>query len=229
MSYSAEKIWLAVDCLVFGYDIEAEDLKVLAFRRQVEPFSGQWSLIGGMVNANESLENAAGRVLKTFTGLEDVYLEQLVTFGEADRDPVGRVVSILYWSLIRLDALHKEIAAGYEAQWFSVNELPLLVLDHRHMVAFGLKKLISNARNTPIGFELLPAQFTLPQLLHLYEAIYGRKIDDRNFRKKILATDLLVRLPEKDKSGSKKGAFLYRFDHERYRQLAAGGYFLDVS
>lgn len=228
MLYSGKKIWLAVDCLVFGYDIEAEDLKVLAFRRKVEPFSGQWSLIGGIVQPEEDLQHAAIRVLQTFTGLERVYLEQLTVFGRTDRDPVGRVVSILYWSLIKLDSIKKETAESHDAQWFSLKALPELVLDHGEMLDHGVRKLILTAKNSPLGFELLPEKFTLPQLLKLYEAIIGRKIDDRNFRKKMLDTGLLHKLSEKDKSSSKKGAFLYQFDQKRYNELVKGGYYLDL-
>ncbi len=228
MLYSGKKIWLAVDCLVFGYDIEAEDLKVLAFKRKVEPLSGQWSLIGGIVNPEEDLDVAAGRILKQFTGLEGVFLEQLTAFGKSERDPVGRVVSILFWSLIKLDSIQKDLVEEYEAHWYSLAEVPQLVLDHTSMLAHGITHLISNAKRSPLGFELLPEKFTLPQLLRLYEAIYGGKIDDRNFRKKILATGLLIRLNEKDKSSSKKGAFLYRFDQKRYSELAKGGYYLDL-
>lgn len=229
MTYSTQKMWVSIDCLVFGYDINIGNLQVLLFQRQVDPFSGEWSLIGGLVNEDEHLSDAARRVLITFTGLEDVFLEQLATFGKADRDPGGRVVSILYWSLIKLDDLHRDTANAHGARWFGLDELPEVVLDHRDMVSLGIDKLVSNAKTSPLGFELLPEQFTLPQLKQLYDAIYGKHIDDRNFRKKILSTGLLMKQNKKDKSTSKKGAFLYQFDTEKYLELKNNGYHLDLN
>ena len=228
MTYLHPKIWVAIDCLVFGYDVFESNLKVLLFQRQVEPFAGQWSLIGGFVNEDEDLAEGARRVLAKFTGLKDVFLEELSVFGRAKRDPGGRVVSVLYWSLIKLDELHRDIATEHGARWFDLSQLPELVLDHRQMVNMGMEKLVQYARTRPIGFELLPQEFTLPQLKQLYDALYGRKIDDRNFRKKILSTNLLVKTEKKDKSASKKGAFIYRFDAGKYEHLNQLGYHLDL-
>lgn len=229
MTYSTQKMWVSIDCLVFGYDVNAGGLKVLLFQRQVEPFAGEWSLIGGLVDEDEHLSDAARRVLIKFTGLEDVFLEQLATYGKANRDPGGRVVSVLYWSLIKLDELHRDIANAHGACWFGLNELPEVVLDHGSMIELGIEKLVSNAKTSPIGFELLPQDFTLPQLKQLYDAIYGKNIDDRNFRKKILSTGLLIKQNKKDKTTSKKGAFLYQFDTEKYTDLKKKGYHLDLS
>jgi len=229
MTYLQEQMWVSIDCLVFGYDTMEENIKLLLFQRKVDPFAGEWSLIGGFVNHTEHIADAAKRVLNTFTGLEDVFLEQLQTFGRYDRDPGGRVVSILYWSLIKLDNIKKDIATSHGAQWFELHQLPDLVMDHQQMVQVGINQLKKNAMTTPVGFELLPEKFTIPQLLRLYEAIYDKQIDDRNFRKKILSTDLLLRLNEKDKSTSKKGAFLYRFDEEKYKLVKETGYHLDFS
>ena len=228
MHYKADKVWLAVDCLVFGYDAEEECIKILLFKRAVEPFAGKWSLIGSFVGENEHVQAAAARILHEFTGLEDVYLEQLQTFGRPDRDPAGRVVSVLYWSIIKLDQIKKDLVSSHEAGWFDLAEAPELVLDHQEMVALGKKRLLELAERTPIGFELLPAKFTLPQLLRLYESIYHVKLDDRNFRKKMLSTGILTKLEEKDKTGSKRGAFLYQFDLERYQALSHSGYYLDL-
>lgn len=222
-------MWVSIDCLVFGYDVSAGDLKVLLFQREVEPFAGEWSLIGGLVKEEENLSDAARRVLIKFTGLEDVFLEQLATYGKADRDPGGRVVSILYWSLIKLDELHRDIANTHGARWFGLEELPGVVLDHSDMIRLGIEKLVSNAKTSPIGFELLPQDFTLPQLKQLYDAIYGKDIDDRNFRKKILSTGLLIKQNKKDKTTSRKGAFLYQFDTEKYAELKKNGYHLDLN
>ena len=228
MSYQADKIWLAVDCLVFGYDVEEECIKVLLFKRAVEPFIGQWSLIGSFVEEKEHVEHAAARILYQFTGLENVFLEQIKAFGQADRDPAGRVVSLLYWSIIKLDQIKKDTVSSHQAAWFEIGALPDLVLDHQEMVMFGKKKLLQLAERTPIGFELLPKKFTLPQLLRLYQSIYDVHLDDRNFRKKMLSTGILTKLSEKDKSGSKRGAFLYQFDMEKYQELSDSGYFLDL-
>lgn len=227
-AYQNEKMWVAIDCLVFGYDLQEEQLKVLVFKREVDPFAGDWSLIGGLVGAEESLDLAAKRILAQFTGLSDVFLEPLGPYGQTDRDPGGRVVSILYWSLSKLDHLNRNLAVDHEAKWVNLDEVPALVLDHQQMLSQGVQKLEQTARMSPLGFELLPDQFTLPQLLSLYEAIYQQKIDDRNFRKKIIATGLLQKLNEKDKSSSKKGAFLYRFNTDRYEELKSKGYNLDL-
>lgn len=229
MTYQHEQMWVSIDCLVFGYDVQEENIKLLLFQRKVNPFSGEWSLIGGFVNEDEHIQDSAKRVLKKFTGLENVFLEQLTTFGHADRDPGGRVVSILYWSLIKLDSLEKATAESHGAKWFELHQLPNLVMDHMVMVQQGIRQLKLNARTSPIGFELLPEKFTIPQLLKLYESIYDKKIDDRNFRKKILSMDLLDRLEEKDKTNSKKGAFLYQFNQSNYNRLKEQGYHLDFS
>jgi 8-oxo-dGTP diphosphatase len=229
MAYDFDKMWVAIDSLVFGFDPSSDQLKLLLFPRKVEPFAGEWSLIGGMVSETEDLQIAAARILKSFTGLEEVFLEQLSVFGKSQRDPGGRVISILYWSLIKLDAMRKVTPNIHGAKWFSLDRLPDLVLDHQNMVNLGIKKLLSNARMSPIGFELLPEQFTLPQLKKLYDAIYQQCIDDRNFRKKILSTNLLVRLDLKDKSTSKKGAFLYKFNKNKYEALRKAGFLLDFN
>ncbi len=229
MVYKQEKIWVSIDSLVLGYDPAEENLKILLFQRQVEPFANEWSLIGGFVNPEEHIEHAAKRILYAFTGLNNVFLEQLSVFGQSDRDPGGRVVSILYWSLIKLDTVHIDTAQSHGAKWFDIHLIPSVVMDHGQMIQKGIDTLKKNAAISPIGFELLPDRFTIPQLLKLYEAIYDRQIDDRNFRKKILATNILRRLDEKDKSASKKGAYLYEFDQDQYRKLKQGGFHLEFA
>ncbi|RED93211.1 NUDIX hydrolase [Marinoscillum furvescens] len=228
MTYSHPKLLVAIDCLVFGYDLSEESLNILAFQRKVEPYAGDWSLIGSFINEGEDMSQAARRVLKQFTGLDDVFLEQLHVYGNADRDPGGHVLSILHWSLIKLDDLHKETAEKHGARWFPIDQMPELVLDHGDMVQLGMQKLVTNAKTRPLGFELLPEEFTLPQLKRLYDAIYGRQLDDRNFRKRMLSTELLEKLDKKDKSTSKKGAFLHKFNKEKYEELAEKGYLLDL-
>lgn len=229
MTYNHPKMWVSIDSLVFGYDVNDNLLKVLLFQRKIDPFAGSWSLIGGFVEEEEDLLNAAKRVLKNFTGLSGVFLEQLKTFGKAQRDPGGRVVSVLYWSLIKLDELNRDTANANGAKWFGLDELPDIVLDHSQMLTLGRQRLVQKAITHPIGLELLPEQFTLPQLKQLYDAIYERNIDDRNFRKKILSTDILIKTEKKDKSTSKKGAWLYQFDMDRYHELNLNGYYLDLN
>ncbi len=217
---------LAVDCVIFGFD--NQDLKLLLIRRNMEPASGMWSLMGGFPRHNESLDDAAVRVLKQLTGLEDVYLEQLYAYGDVDRDPGERVVSVAYYALIRIEDYDKHLVKEHDAHWRRISDIPELVFDHRVMVDKALRRLRRRARIQPIGFELLPDTFTLPQLQALYEAIYQKELDKRNFRKKILSMKLLDKLEEKDKTSSKKGAWLYRFNPEKYQEALANGFYFSV-
>jgi len=217
-----EKLLVAVDCIVFGFD--EGQLKLLLFQRPVKPLKGQWSLVGRFINPSENLDDGAKRVLFESTGLQEVFMQQMYCYGGVDRDPGGRVLSIVYIALIRVEEQDVETVENYGAHWFNFEDKPDLILDHEEMVQMALDKLRRKARYRPIGFELLPEKFTLPKLQHLYEAIYQQEFDKRNFRKKILSMGLLEKLPEKDKSGSKKGAFLYRFDKEKYETLLAKGF-----
>ena len=212
---------LAVDCIIFGFDGEA--LELLLIHRGFEPERGKWSLMGGFVELAEGLDEAASRILCKLTGLEDIYMEQVSAFGKVDRDPGGRVVSIVYYALIRKDHYNKELVEKHNAQWFPLNNLPAMIFDHKEMAQAALKTLQQKVKIEPIGFNLLPEKFTLPQIQSLYEAILNEPLDKRNFRKKLLALDILVKLEEKDKSTSKRGAFLYRFDEEKYKQAASFG------
>lgn len=219
---NAQPLLAAVDCIIFGVDENI--LKLLVFKREVEPLAGQWSLLGSFINADESVDSAAERVLKELTGLENLYMEQLRCYGQADRDPGERVLSIAYWSLIRADHYREFSIADHHAEWVAVSELPELVLDHPQMVQDAVNHLRERAKFHPVGFELLPEQFTLPQLLRVYEAIFGRSLDDRNFRKKLLKANLIERLDKKDMSTSKKGSYLYKFKKQTYRKLSEEGY-----
>ncbi len=221
-----EKLYVATDCIVFGFD--GEDLKLLIFKRRVEPDSGIWSWIGSFVQLDENVDDAARRVLKEITGLEQIFLEQSKTYGKADRDPGYRCLSVAHYALIRLEDYDRELVESHGAFWYTLKELPTLALDHDQMVADALDKLRRKARQQPIGFELLPEKFTIPQLQKLYEAIYQRDLDPRNFRKKVLSLKVLVKLDEKDKSGSKRGAFLYRFDADKYEELLESGYNFEI-
>ena len=217
------KVVLAVDCIIFGFG--QNDLKLLLVHRNLEPERGKWSLMGGFVKKNEDLEGAANRILEQLTGLKDIYMDQVGTFGKVDRDPAERVVSVAYYALINTANYNERLVLQHGANWFSINEIPDLVFDHGQMVDAAIGNLRLKARNSPIGFELLPTKFTLPQLQRLYEAIYQSKLDDRNFRKKILAMDILEKLDEKEKGSSRKGAWLYRFDPQKYQQSLRSGSF----
>lgn len=217
----AGPILVAVDCIIFGFD--KQRLKLLLFKRKVEPFKNEWSLIGRFVKSDESVYTAAERVLEESTGLSGVFMEQLACYGAEGRDPGGRVISIAHYALIRLEEQEEQAVETYQAHWYEVDKVPPLILDHNDMVADAFSKLRRRARYQPVGFELLPEKFTIPQLQTLYEAIYQKPLDRRNFRKKILSMKILEKLPEKDKSGSRKGAFLYRFDENKYQELMARG------
>lgn len=221
---NANPILVAVDNVIFGFDHYKERLKVLLFQRQVEPEAGAWSLIGSFVQENESAPVAAMRILKKFTGLSDVFLEQLKVYSTVNRDPGARVISISYYSLLRIDKEMNELTDAYNAKWFYLDQVPKLAIDHNSMVEDALIVVQEHARRKPIGFNLLPEKFTLPKLLKLYKEIYREPLDDRNFRKKILSLGILERLDEKDKTTSKKGAYLYQFDKEKYFEMVENGY-----
>jgi 8-oxo-dGTP diphosphatase len=198
---------VAVDCVIFGY--EAGELKLLLYPRAFEPVKGEWSLMGGFVQENESADEAANRVLMQTTGLDNIFLEQVCAFAEPNREPFERVISVAYYSLIRIDHLKKR-TDNSEARWWPVNELPPLIFDHKKMITQGLKRLQQKAGSSLVGSELLPQKFTLLQLRNLYEAIYQRSFDPGNFRKKMLSLNVLEKLDQKNSTDSKKGAFYYR-------------------
>ncbi len=211
---------VAVDCIIFGFD--QEKINILLHKRKFEPYKGNWSLFGGFLNEQENLDAAAVRILNSLTGFTNIYLEQLFTYGNVDRDS-ERVISVAYYALIKTDQYSSFEGGEYDAVWFPLEELPELILDHNIMVNKALRRLRRKASSEPIGFELLPDKFSLPRLQRLYEAIYGEDFDKRNFRKKILSMGLLEKLNEKDKTESKKGAFLFRFDKDKYDELIGKG------
>ncbi len=213
---------VAVDCIIFGFD--QGELKLLIHKRRFEPAKGQWSLFGGFVQEDESLDEAANRMLLELTGLENIYMEELQTYGSIQRDPAGRVISVAYYALIPAHSYSEDYSRQYGATWVSLKDLPTLIMDHNLMVEKGLSRLKRKTSTQPIGFELLPREFTMPQLQALYEAIYQSKLDKRNFRKKILSMEVLIKLEEKDMTNSRKGAYLYRFDKKKYKKLMDGGY-----
>lgn len=209
-----KKVLLAVDCIIFGFD--QDNLKILLIKRDFEPEKGKWSLMGGFLRPDETLDDAASRILQKLTGLHDIYLDQLRSFSQPERDPVDRTVSTAYYALINIEEHNEELTKKYSAEWFNVQDIPPLIFDHDEMIRQAIKRLRYKASVEPIGFELLPEKFTMRQLQKLYEAILGQKLDKRNFIKKILSQDVLIKLDEKDMTSSKKGSFLYKFDAEKY-------------
>lgn len=222
--HNQEKIIVSVDCIILGF--KKEKLNVLIFKRKFEPQKGEKSLMGGFVRANESIDETAARVLLEYTGINDVFMEQIGAYGKVDRDSGGRVISIAYYALINMEFYDERLKKKHNAEWVDINNVGKLVFDHNQMLSDAVKILHNKATTRPIGFNLLPEQFTLPQLQSLYEAIYQRDLDKRNFRKKLFEMDILEKLDKKDKSNSKKGAFLYKFDKEKYdKRLEDGFYF----
>ncbi len=209
------RILFAVDCIIFGYD--GMDLKLLVIQRALEPYSGEWSLVGGFVSETESAEVAAVRVLKDLTGLDGVYMEQLHAFTEPNRDTVERTVSVAFFALIDIQKYRKQINEEYHPAWFPINELPPLIFDHIAMVELAKEKLRYKAALHPLLFELLPAKFTIPQLQNLYTCVYNVVFDKGNFTRKLLSTGLLLKLNDKDKLNSRKGAFYYKVDTKKYQ------------
>ncbi|MDT0688201.1 NUDIX domain-containing protein [Salegentibacter sp. F188] len=222
-----DKMYAAADCIIFGFD--SGKLKLLVFKRRVEPLKGEWSLIGSFVRLEEDVAEAAKRVLKEITGLENVFMEQLKAYGRASRDPGYRCLSIAQYALIRISEYDEELVEKHGARWYDIGAVPDLVLDHNWMVQDALERLKQKARYQPIGFELLPEKFTIPQLQKLYEVIYQKELDSRNFRKKLLSLKVLIKLDEKDKANSRRGAFLYKFDYETYHKLEKSGYNFEIS
>ncbi|WP_129715809.1 NUDIX domain-containing protein [Pedobacter sp. SYP-B3415] len=206
---------VAIDCIVFGFD--GENLKILLIKRGFEPAKDQWSLMGGFVGKGEDLEAAAGRVLFELTGLNNVYLEQLKTYGEPLRDPYARTVCVAYFAFIDIKKYQNQLSDEYHAEWFQIDEAPQLIFDHNEMVEEARKRVRYKAALHPILFELLPQKFTIPQLQNLYEQVYATRIDNRNFIRKVTSTGLLIKLQEKDKSGSKRGAFYFKLDKKKYK------------
>lgn len=226
-TYKYPRAALTVDCVVFGFD--GEDLKVLLIRRGLEPFKDRWALPGGFVNPDETVDAAALRELQEETGLRDLYIEQLYTFGAVDRDPRERVISVAYFALVRrADHLPQGADDAAEAAWFEVRKVPKLAFDHAEILKVALERLRGKIRWQPVGFELLPQKFTLTQLQEIYEAILGYALDKRNFRKKLLALDLLVPLEEFTKAGSRRPAQLFRFDRRKYETLTRKGFIFDI-
>lgn len=218
---------LTTDCVIFGFD--ETDLKVLLIQRGIEPYKGSWALPGGFVHMDENTEEGAKRELYEETGLKDIFIEQLYTFSDINRDPRGRVISVAYYALV---SLHKNLPkAGDDAnkaEWFSIHDIPSLAFDHEKILRVAFYRLKGKIRYQPIGFELLPEKFTFTELQHLYEIILETPIDKRNFRKKIMKMDLLIELDEKQQGVAHKAASFYKFDKTKYEQLSLKGFNFEI-
>jgi ADP-ribose pyrophosphatase YjhB (NUDIX family) len=230
MNYYAQhpKLLVAVDSIIFGFNENEHDLKLLLLKRKFMPEQGKWSLMGGFVSEDENLDDAAKRIVKQLTGLDNVYMEQLYTFGDIHRDLGGRIVSVAYFSLIKINDHDSELVEKHGAVWIPLPQLPDLIFDHKEMVEKALRKIRIRARTQPIGFELLPEKFTIPQIQRLYEAIYRIPFDKSNFRRKLLAMNLLEKQEEKEKTTSRKGAFYYCFNQKKYKELIEIGFNFDL-
>lgn len=218
---------VTVDCIIFGFD--GQNLKVMLIQRKSEPFAKMWALPGAFVDETESLESCAERVLMKECNISGVYLEQLFTFGNPSRDPRERVISVAYMGLVKTADF--ELIAGndeLQIEWRDVKEIPDLAFDHQQILRTAIDRIRGKIRYQPIGFELMNAKFTLPQLQQLYEAILGHSLDRRNFRKKLLSMQILKQLPEKQQNVAHKAAFYYEFDRERYEILMKGGIYLEL-
>ena len=226
-TYAYARPALTVDCVVFGVDESA--LQLLLIQRGLPPFLGRWALPGGFVRLEETLEEAARRELREETGIERIFLEQLRAFGDLERDPRERVVTLAHVGLVKLSD-HRIRAAtdAANAAWFAVDDLPRLAFDHDAIVAEALSTLQRQVRQQPLGFELLPPRFTLTQLQRVYEAILGRPLDKRNFRKKVLALGLLRELDAVEQDVAHRAARLYAFDEKKYRALVKKGFAFEI-
>lgn len=214
---------ITIDCVIFGFD--KGSLEVLLVKHAEGIKKGEWGFPGGWIKEEEGIDEAAQRLLQELTGLDKVYLEQLKAFGKPDRFPLGRVITIGYYALVKREDYN--IKAGFtasDAKWHAIKDIPNLIYDHNEILNFSLKQLKARVRSAPTGFRLLPEKFTLLQLMQLYEEILGVQLDKPNFRRKILKMKLLVDLNEKEQDVSHRAAKLYKFDQETYRKLSEKGF-----
>ena len=225
--YPYQRPAITTDCVIFGFD--GGELKLLLIEREKEPFKNKWSLPGGFIFIEESTEECAKRLLFEKAGIKNVFIEQLYTFSEVNRDPRERIISVTYYALIAKEQF--EPIAGRDtikAEWFELSKLPKLAFDHNKIVKVAFERLKGKVSYQPIGFELLEDKFTLPQLQALYEAILETSIDKRNFRKKILGMGLLKALDEKEKNVPHKAARFYSFDKKAYKELTQKGFHFEL-
>ena len=209
------KVALSIDCVIFGFD--ENKLKVLLIRSDMKKFHSRWSLLGDLLSPNEDLDEAAYRILKQRTGMDDLFLEQVQAFGKVSRHPGGRVVTVAYYSLINV-MNHKLQILDNEIHWHDVTAVKELAFDHQDIFETCLKRLQKRVQEHPLGFSLLPNKFSLRELQNLYEAILGIKLDRRNFRKKFFSMDFLVDLEEIETDVPHRPGKLYQFDYEKYEK-----------
>ncbi|MBP9883648.1 MAG: NUDIX hydrolase [Chitinophagales bacterium] len=214
----------SVDCVIFGFD--DEELKVLLVERNEPPFKSWKAIPGNLVFDQENIDDAAERVLYELTGLRNIFLEQFYSFGSIDRHPQGRVITVAYYSIIKRNdnGLHPVSGYAKTAYWWPADRIPKLAFDHNEIVEKALQTLRHKISYEPIGFELLPEKFTLTQLQHIYEAILQKRIDKRNFRRKMLSYGLLTELNQKQKGVSHRAASFFKFNKSRYRSLKKKGF-----
>lgn len=220
------KFYVSVDCIILGFN--QGELNVLLYERNFEPMKGKCSLMGGFIKSGESIDEAASRVLTECTGIDNLFMEQVGAYGDVARDLGERVISVAYYSLVNMNEFSQETLEEHNAVWTKIGDVPELIFDHNKMIEDTLIRLRRKAATGPVGFNLLPEKFTLPQLQSLYEAIYHTQLDKPNFRKKLNSMDILEKLDEKDKKSSKRGAFYYRFNKEKYDHLLEQGFFFSL-
>ena len=210
------RFYHAVDCIIFGFS--GGELSLLLLKRKFDPGKGEWSLMGGFVQEGEHMDNAAKRVLAELTGLTNVFMEQVGSFGQVNRDPGERVISTAYYALININEYDRDLVEKHNAYWVKINELPTLLFDHQQMVNRARLVMKVQAAMQPISFNLLPEHFTLTQLQTLYEAINGEPIDKRNFRKRVAEMKYIEKTGLIDKVTSRRGAALYTFNEAKYQE-----------
>ena len=211
-----QKVLLSVDCIIFGFD--NNKLKILIGKRNMDPGRGEWSLYGGFVRNDESLDKAANRTLRELTGLRNIFMRQVGAFGNLDRDPGERVVSVAYYALINVKDYSERQRLQHGVEWVNIEDIPQMYSDHNEMVVKARKLMKYKMKTDPVGFELLPDLFTLTQLQRLYEAVNGEELDKRNFRKRIKEMDFIEKTDLIDKKTSKRGASLYRFNKKAFTE-----------
>ena len=211
-----QKVLLSVDCIIFGFD--NNKLKILVGKRNMDPGRGEWSLYGGFVRSDESLDQAANRTLRELTGLRNIFMRQVGAFGNLDRDPGERVVSVAYYALINVKDYSERQRKQHGVEWVNIEDIPQMYSDHNKMIVKARKLMKQKMKTDPVGFELLPDLFTLTQLQNLYEAVNGAELDKRNFRKRIKEMDFIEKTDLIDKKTSKRGASLYRFNKKAFTE-----------
>jgi 8-oxo-dGTP diphosphatase len=226
-TYDYPRPAVTTDCVIFGFD--GHDLNILLIERGIEPYKGRWALPGGFVKMDESTEEGALRELEEETGVKNVFIEQLYTFSDPDRDPRGRVISVAYFALVKSTGIN--VVGGDDAsaaRWFPIHEIPSLAFDHDMILRVAHQRLKAKIRYQPIGFELLNEDFTIPELQSLYEAVLDVQFDRRNFNRKIVSLDILIPLDKKDSGVPHRGARYFKFDNQKYTELVKRGFNFEI-